>query len=297
MHSASIHSLPQELLDAIVDCLYVPDDPLRCLDTASLAACTLACRALHVRSTKHLFHTLRLSTGSLDDLRRTLPDAPRLRDNVVGLCVAQPLAGPGRTDIVLKGFVEDVVGRLNKLRRLEVCGDRIVLEESGLSPGDTKKHELHTLRLEAVEVTCLPRLLQLFSRIDTLHLKHVSSRACTPPVSAPIAVRSLVFSGPTDTLRILGDTLDADRLGHALLSFEDRMRADHSATNDFLRRVGRALSSLEIRLPMDYGWVPARAGKLFAFLQSYVITHLNRFTWPQDQLTSTVSHTASTSAV
>ena len=182
--SASFSSLPQEVVDHVIDRLAderrnsrTPSQPWY-EPTEVLVACTLVCRAWLSRSSKYLFECLTVHpstdpaldyTVALHKLLDHVRSSSRLSHNVVSLCI------PSRPDELLVGRALDAFPRLVRLcffgddsRLFSMVDAEDQLER--VSPPLRTRCSVRHLAFDRFYVKCVLRYLSLFNYIEFLRL-------------------------------------------------------------------------------------------------------------------------------
>jgi hypothetical protein len=257
---SSITSLPQELVDQILD-------DIGAGDKRAAASCALTCNSWTPRSSKHLFHSVNVFTTHLQEFLAQAKGSSRLASHVANFSISQPLHGHDGFD--LTPFVHDILRTLPNLRNLSVFGERISLR-SCLSPvSGGRRYDLTLLRLSSVHVEALPELLSLFDHIGTLYLDQAYIPAPLGSSTAKqhhLRVDALHCDTSLSALEPLWLSLAKDSLKILCLKCDGYFRIETAPVNAFLQFVGQSLEHFRLDLPID-GWVVAGPGE-------YILWHM-----------------------
>lgn len=211
-HSVDFPSLPQEIVDKVIDQLAADLQPNKCarrsrhdLPAATLVACTFVCRAWLSRSSKYVLENIKAdhSLNALDQLLAHAKSSPRLSFNVRSLCI------PHWTDEKLLVHALEVFSNLSSIyfsaNDLRARPRAVVDTEDGAQRVPSSmgsRHHIGRLYFERFHIPCVLRYLALFHSIDSLHLE-------TMRVKSNTGVDDLEVPDKTQDLRLTTLTIGA----------------------------------------------------------------------------------------
>ena len=155
-HNVDMLSIPQEVVDHIVD--YLPND------VEALKSCSATCLAMMRRSTPYLFSSITVRTAFMTAFADVLKTSRRLPATVETLVLVDDIL-----EEICPSFILDIALRLPRVKSLRFKGTFHIFSSD---PAITEQqHELSNLAFENTAMDIIKHVLRIYGVVEQVELR------------------------------------------------------------------------------------------------------------------------------